>query len=39
MGGGEGRGGGSSQNWALTRSSEFWPQADIVFDEMENQKL
>ena len=22
-------GGGSSKNWALTGSSEFWPQADI----------
>ena len=36
MGGG---GGGSSQNRALNRSSEFWPQADIVFNQMENQKL
>ena len=26
-----GGGGGSSKNWALNRSSEFWPQADIVF--------
>ena len=36
MGGGGGR---SSQNCALTRSSEFWPQADVVFNQMENQKL
>lgn len=27
----DGRGGVSSKNWALNRSSEFWPQADIVF--------
>ena len=26
-----GGGWGSSKNWALNRSSEFWPQADIVF--------
>ena len=32
-------GGGVKSNWALTRSSEFWPQADIVFNQMENQKL